>query len=560
MARTSDNAAPLQQPTEVLAGSIERVTFHNPSNGFCVLRIKARGHRDLVTVVGHAAEISAGEWVTVSGTWVNDREHGQQFKAAFLRASAPTTAEGIEKYLGSGMIRGIGPIYASKLVATFGAEVFEVIEQAPERLREVPGIGQVRAGRIAQAWADQKVVREIMVFLHSHGVGTARAVRIFKTYGNDAVRVMAENPYRLARDIRGIGFRTADAIAARLGIEPTAMIRLRAGINYALMEASGEGHCGLPTAELLQLAGELLAVERADETGASRRVSLEAGLIRSALDMELAGGSVVADTLAGEPAIFLANLHRDERRIAEALQALAAGSPPWEAIDLARAIPWVEQRLALELAASQKAAVQQALACKVLVITGGPGVGKTTLIKAILRILAAKQLRILLCAPTGRAAKRMSEATGLEAKTIHRLLEFDPAAHAFRRNAELPLEADLLVVDEASMVDVPLMASLLAAIPPDAALLLVGDVDQLPSVGPGQVLADVIASGAVPVTRLTEVFRQAASQPHHHHRPRHQRRHHSRSAPAAGWGQQRLLLPARRDARAGGGLDPQGGG
>ena len=537
------------QPTEVLAGSIERVTFHSAESGFCVLRIKARGHRDLVTVVGHAAEISAGEWVTVSGTWVNSREHGQQFKASFLKASAPTTAEGIEKYLGSGMIRGIGPIYASKLVGTFGAEVFDVIEQAPERLREVPGIGKVRAGRIAQAWADQKVVREIMVFLHSHGVGTARAVRIFKTYGNDAVQVMAENPYRLARDIRGIGFRTADAIAARLGIEVTAMIRLRAGINYALLEASGEGHCGLPTAELLKLAGELLAVERpattppaeskasngshqTDEQGGAavtappcgaavtappqrdapaNRVPLGPAVIQAALDLELSEGSVVADTLAGEGAIFLAHLHRDERRTAEALQELAQGVLPWGTINAERAISWVEQRLGLELATSQQAAVEQALASKVLVITGGPGVGKTTLINAILRILAAKKLRIQLCAPTGRAAKRMAEATGLEAKTIHRLLEFDPAAYGFRRGPELPLECDLLVVDETSMVDVPLMASLLAAIPPEAALLLVGDVDQLPSVGPGQVLADVIASGSVAVARLTEVFRQAAS-------------------------------------------------
>ena len=499
-----DNAA---QPTEVLAGSIERVTFHNADNGFCVLRIKARGHRDLVTVVGHSAEISAGEWVTVSGVWVNSREHGQQFKAAFLRSSPPTTAEGIEKYLGSGMIRGIGPIYASKLVSAFGAEVFEVIEQAPERLREVPGIGQVRAGRIAQAWADQKVVREIMVFLHSHGVGTARAVRIFKTYGNDAVQVMAENPYRLARDIRGIGFRTADAIAARLGIEPAATIRLRAGINYALLEASGEGHCGLPTAELLKLAGELLAVEEPDGI----RGPLEPAVIQTALDLELSEGSVVADSLAGEPTIFLSHLHRDERRIAESLHELAEGAPPWGAIEAVKAIGWVEQRLGLELAASQKAAVELALASKLLVITGGPGVGKTTLINAILRILAAKKLRIQLCAPTGRAAKRMAEATGLEAKTIHRLLEFDPAAYGFRRNAELPLECDLLVVDETSMVDVPLMASLLAAIPPEAGLLLVGDVDQLPSVGPGQVLADAIASGALAVARLTEVFRQAAS-------------------------------------------------
>ncbi len=499
------------QSTEVLAGSIERVTFHSAESGFCVLRIKARGHRDLVTVVGHAAEISAGEWVTVSGTWVNSREHGQQFKASFLKASAPTTAEGIEKYLGSGMIRGIGPIYASKLVGAFGAEVFEVIEQAPERLREVPGIGKVRAGRIAQAWADQKVVREIMVFLHSHGVGTARAVRIFKTYGNDSVQVMAENPYRLARDIRGIGFRTSDAIAARLGIEATAMIRLRAGINYALLEASGEGHCGLPTAELLKLAGELLAVERSDETGATRREPLEPAVIQTALDLELSEGSVVADSLAGEAAIFLAHLHRDERRIAEALQELAQGAQPWGTINAERAIAWVEQRLGLELASSQQAAVEQALASKLLVITGGPGVGKTTLINAILRILAAKKLRIQLCAPTGRAAKRMAEATGLEAKTIHRLLEFDPAAYGFRRGPELPLECDLLVVDETSMVDVPLMASLLAAIPPEAALLLVGDVDQLPSVGPGQVLADGINSGALPVARLTEVFRQAAS-------------------------------------------------
>ncbi|MFM9088322.1 MAG: ATP-dependent RecD-like DNA helicase [Cyanobium sp.] len=485
----------------MLAGSIERVTFHNAENGFCVLRIKARGHRELVTVVGHAAEISAGEWVTVSGTWENSREHGQQFKAAFLRSSPPTTAEGIEKYLGSGMIRGIGPIYASKLVGAFGSEVFAVIEETPERLREVPGIGQVRAGRIAQAWADQKVVREIMVFLHSHGVGTARAVRIFKTYGNNAVQVMAENPYRLARDIRGIGFRTADAIAARLGIEADSSIRLRAGINYALLEASGEGHCGLPIAELLQLAGDLLSVERPPKPAQ----------IQAALDLELGQGTVVADALDGEPAIFLAHLHRDERRIAEALQNLARGLPPWGAIEAAKAVAWVERQLALELAESQKNAVALALASKVLVITGGPGVGKTTLINAILRILSAKKLRLQLCAPTGRAAKRMAEATGLEAKTIHRLLEFDPQTFGFRRGPELPLECDLLVVDETSMVDVPLMASLLAAIPQEAGLLLVGDVDQLPSVGPGQVLADVIRSGAMPVARLTEVFRQAAT-------------------------------------------------
>ncbi len=494
-------------PTEVLAGSVERVTFHNPENGFCVLRVKARGHRDLVTVVGHAAEISAGEWVTASGIWWNDRNHGQQFKATMLKASAPTTAEGIEKYLGSGMIRGIGPVYARKLVAMFGEQVFDIIEQSPERLREVAGIGKVRAERISRAWADQKVVREIMIFLHSHGVGTARSVRIFKTYGVDAVQVMTENPYRLARDIRGIGFRTADQIATRLGIEATAPIRLRAGISYALLEASGNGHCGLPRAELLQLVGELLAVE--DDEG--QRVSPAPELLYSALEQELADGAVVADTLAGEPAIFLAHLHRAEQEIAASLQQLSDGAPPWGEIAAERAIPWVEQRLGLTLAESQKATVARALASKLLVITGGPGVGKTTLINAILAILAAKKVRLQLCAPTGRAAKRMSEATGLEAKTIHRLLEFDPVAFGFKRNAEQPLECDLLVVDESSMVDVPLMASLLAAVPSQAALLLVGDVDQLPSVGPGQVLADVIGSDAMPVGRLTEVFRQAAS-------------------------------------------------
>ena len=255
---------------EVLAGLVERVTFHNPETGFCVLRIKARGHRDLVTTVGHAATISAGEWITASGEWTNDRTHGLQFRARFLKASAPSSIEGIEKYLGSGMIRGIGPVYATRMVRLFGTDVFDIIEASPARLREVEGIGPKRADRITAAWADQKRIREIMVFLHQHGVGTARAVRIFKTYGADAVQVMSENPYRLARDIRGIGFRTADLIAERLGIEKTAMIRVRAGIAFALTEAMGDGHCGLPTAELTTLAVKLLEVPE-DLIAAGRR-------------------------------------------------------------------------------------------------------------------------------------------------------------------------------------------------------------------------------------------------------------------------------------------------
>src|SRR3954453_2748949 len=310
-----------------LAGLVERVTFHNPETGFCVLRVKARGQRDLVTVVGAAAAITAGEFVQASGTWVNDRTHGLQFKAAFLRAAPPTTREGIEKYLGSGMVKGIGPVYAKRLVEAFGEGVFDVVEQQPDRLREVAGIGPKRAERIVRGWADQKVVREIMLFLHAHGVGTARAVRIFKTYGADAVQLISENPYRLARDIRGVGFRTADVVAAKLGIEKTATIRVRAGLSYALAEAMDEGHCGLPRDELVTLAAALLKV-LAESVG-------------DALALELAAGDVVADEVDGRACVFLAGLHRAERGVAERLRRLVERPPPWPAIDTVKALDWV---------------------------------------------------------------------------------------------------------------------------------------------------------------------------------------------------------------------------
>src|SRR5207248_7942435 len=362
--------------------------------------------------------------------WVNDRTHGQQFKARFLRTSPPTSADGIEKYLSSGMIRGVGPVYAKKLVRAFGEKVFEVIETTPDRLREVDGIGPVRAASILAAWVEQKAVREIMVFLHSHGVGTARAVRIFKTYGADAIQVMTENPYRLARDIRGIGFKTADAIAMKLGIEKTAMIRVRAGVSYALTEAMDEGHCGLPTEELIPLAVELLEV--APE------------LVQTALDLELADRTVIADAVGETACIFLAGLYRAEQTIAERILRLANGTLPWPNIDPARALPWIEQKTGLSLAESQVAAIRLALLSKVLVITGGPGVGKTTIVNSILRILTAKGVSLSLCAPTGRAAKRLTEATGFEAKTIHRLLEVDPKSGGFKRGSDNPLECDLL--------------------------------------------------------------------------------------------------------------------
>ena len=494
MEAVRDEPSPPPSP-ELLSGTVERVTFHSEESGFTVLKVQVRGRRGLVTVVGHAAAVSPGEFIQASGAWVNDRVHGLQFSAAHLGTAAPTTIEGIEKYLGSGLIKGVGPHFARKLVAAFGADVFDVIEQDPERLRRVEGIGPIRAASIKASWGAQRAVRDIMVFLHSHGVGTSRAVRIFKTYGADAIALIRSNPYRLASDIRGIGFLTADQIARKLGIEKTALVRARAGISYALAQAMDDGHCGLPAPRLATMATRLLDVPIA--------------LIEEALALELDAGSVVGDTLDGERCVFLAGLYAAERSIASRLGVLGRGQPPWPAIDAARALAWVERKLGLSLAAKQADALRLAVRSKLLVITGGPGVGKTTLMNAILSVLGVKGVRMALCAPTGRAAKRLSETTGIEAKTIHRLLEVDPRTGGFRRDERHPLDCDLVVVDEASMVDVPLMHALLRAVPSRAAMIVVGDVDQLPSVGPGQVLADLIHSGIAPVVRLTEIFRQA---------------------------------------------------
>jgi exodeoxyribonuclease V alpha subunit len=486
--------------SETLTGVIDRVTFHNADTGFTVLRVQADRRRDLVTVVGHLPSANAGEYVEATGAWVQDRDHGLQFKADALRTEPPHTAAGIEKYLASGLVKGIGKHYARKIVEAFGERTLAVIDESPSFLREVKGIGPQRVQRIRESWQQQRAVRGIMVFLQSHGVSTARAVRIYRTYGERAVELVREDPYRLATDIWGIGFQSADELAGKLGIDRASPLRARAALKYVLNALSQEGHCGFPEAEVVERTVALTGIDEA--------------VVRAAVEHQREAGELVREPWAGGevadgPWLYLKPLFLAELGVARAVRSLKEGAHPLPAIDVERALAWVEQTMGLELAASQREAVRQAATQKVLVITGGPGVGKSTIVRGVLEIFAAKGLRCGLCAPTGRAARRLAETTGREARTIHRLLEFDPGLGGFQRNRERPLEVDLLIVDEASMVDVVLMNQLLRAVPATACVVLVGDVDQLPSVGPGTVLADLIGSGVVPVARLTEIFRQA---------------------------------------------------
>ncbi len=482
---------------EALSGTVEHVTFHNPDNGFAVLRVLAKGHRGLVTVVGHLPAVTAGEYVTASGEWVQDRDHGLQFKAGELRTTPPHTVEGIEKYLGSGLVKGIGPHFAKKIVEAFGERTLAVIDESPAFLAEIKGIGPRRIQRIRESWQEQKSVSKIMAFLQSHGVGTARAVRIYKTYGEQAVEKVRENPYRLASDIWGVGFRTADELAGRLGIDRASPLRARAALRYVLQELGAEGHVGYPEAAVIE---RTVALTQIDQT-----------IVAAAVELGRAEGELVRDSpmSSEEPWLYLKPLFLAEVGVARALRQLGLGAHPLPPIQLDVALAWAEQRMKLELAPAQRDAIRRATTHKLLVITGGPGVGKTTIVRGILEIFAAKQLKCALAAPTGRAAKRLSETTGREARTIHRLLEFDPSLGGFKRDRDQPLEYDLIIIDETSMVDVVLMNQLVRAVPSSACLVLVGDVDQLPSVGPGTVLADIIRSGTVPVVRLTEIFRQA---------------------------------------------------
>jgi exodeoxyribonuclease V alpha subunit len=491
--------------SQTLHGTIERVTFHNPESGFAVLRVQTGSRSDFVTVVGTIPRVAAGEYLEAVGDWNRDRDHGLQFKAERLQTTPPHTVEGIERYLASGLIKGIGPHYARRIIEVFGDQALTVIDESPTFLQQVKGIGPRRIQLIRESWQQQKGVRDIMVFLQSHGVGTARAMRIYKTYGDRAIELVRENPYRLATDIGGIGFQSADELAQKLGLDPSSPLRAGAAARYVLQRLSNDGHCGYPETAVLQHTVQLTNI---DET-----------IIAQAVERNIAQGEIVRETWRTkqggtdyqyrEPWLYLKPLYVAEAEAASHLRVLGKGRHPLPRINTDAAVAWVQRQMDLELAPSQRDAIRAAATSKVLVVTGGPGVGKTTIVRGILQIFAAKGLACGLCAPTGRAAKRLAETTGCEAKTIHRLLEFEPLTGTFKRHSHRPLETDLLVVDEASMLDVTLAHHLLRAVPPEGCLVLVGDVDQLPSVGPGAVLADLIASKTVPVVRLTEIFRQA---------------------------------------------------
>jgi exodeoxyribonuclease V alpha subunit len=485
------------QGEERITGIVEKVSFFSESSGFTVLRLNIKEERDLVTVVGCVAAVTTGQYIEAVGGWHNDKTWGIQFKATHLVVIPPDTLEGITKYLSSGMVKGVGAHLAKLLVRAYGMEVFTVIEDHPEQLLGLPGIGKKKLLQIVAGWSEQKAIKKIMLFLHSHGVSTSRIARIFRVYGDEAVAIVSANPYRLVHDIPGIGFKSADQIARNIGIPMDSPLRARAGIGYTLLELSLEGHCRVPEPMLLAACKRLLTIPES--------------VLEEALRQELSIGTIVAVEEEGKKSYYMVSLFRAERGVAKSIERIMEGVLPWGTLDPIKVIPEAEKLSAIKLSESQRSAVTLALSSKFIVITGGPGVGKTTIINTILKILGTDKLNILLCAPTGRAAKRLSEATGMEAKTIHRLLEFDPFLRDFRRGNSYPLEADLVIVDEASMIDVVLMNRLLAAISSRSALIFAGDVDQLPPVGPGFVLADMINSGVLPVVRLTEIFRQAES-------------------------------------------------
>jgi exodeoxyribonuclease V alpha subunit len=483
-------------PETLIQGVLERIIYENEETGFTVAKIKEDKKKELTTIVGKLIGINPGETIKLQGRWVYKKDYGEQFEVKEYKTIVPSTIAGIEKYLGSGLIKGIGPVTSKRIVSHFKLDTLDVIENSPNKLLEVEGVGQKRVSMIKKAWEAQKEIKEVMLFLQSHGVSATYAIKIYKQYGNGAISVVKNDPYRLARDIYGIGFKTADKIAASMGVMKDAPQRIESGIIHVLSELTDEGHTCYPYDELVKESSKILEVHKL--------------LIEAVMEDLGKSEEVVIEENQSNRLVFLKSLHVAETSIARRLKMILShprGHPV--SIDIEKAITWVEDKLGFSLAEEQKEAIRKAIEEKVLVITGGPGVGKTTIINAILKIFSAKRLKVELCAPTGRAAKRMSEATGTPAKTIHRLLEYGPAEGGFKRSQDNPIGTDVIIVDETSMVDVVLMHHLLKAIDRGSSLILVGDIDQLPSVGPGNVLRDIISSEIVPTVKLTEIFRQS---------------------------------------------------
>ncbi len=496
--------------TDTLNGTVERITYYNPENNYCVLRLRPDqpplGRNPLVTVVGNMPELQPGESVRLQGRWETHPKHGRQFRAELVTRVRPATVEAIQRYLGSGLIKGVGPVTARRIVDYFGEATLDVLDRTPERVLEVPGVGKHRARLIAEAWAEQQAIKEVMLFLQGHGVSTSLAIKIYKHYGDQAIAIVSQNPYRLATDIFGIGFRTADKIAQNLGLAPDSPQRIAAGVLYVLNTATDDGHVFLPRDVLVEQAAEALEVPPdAVEDGVNRLVQRGEVLIEPV---------PIADGFEHVEGVYLPPLYHSERGAALRLRQMTE-TPLSRLADLQRA-DWgrllsdVAAQAGVQLTEQQQDAVRSALTHKVSVLTGGPGTGKTTTLRTLIAVLRRTRHRFMLASPTGRAAKRLSEATGEPARTIHRMLGYKPAEHGFLHNAENPLQTDMVIVDEASMIDLVLFYNLLKAIPPETHLLLVGDVDQLPSVGAGSVLNDVIRGGVGPVTRLEVIFRQAA--------------------------------------------------
>ena len=477
---------------EELEGVVESLLYSSDETGYSVVRLRSGGQ--LLTAVGNLTAPVPGERVRLKGRWTNHPRFGRQFSVEEYESHAPATVEGIERYLGSGLIPGIGAELARRIVKVFGQQTLEVLDHRPQRLTEVEGIGRKRIASIKAAWKQQREIRKVMIFLQSHGTGPALAAKIYKRYGDRSIAVVQENPYRLALDMFGVGFLTADRIARAIGIRADSPSRAQAGVLHTLEECSLEGHLYYPHGALIQRSQKLLGIDRE--------------IITAAVDVLGREGKLIIEDQP-DPAVYLPAYYQAETGIALLLSQLQAAAHAGRRVDTEKAIPWVQQRMDIVLADKQLQALETALTSKITVITGGPGTGKTTIIRALLYVLQRTGVRFLQAAPTGRAAKRMQEAGGCEAKTIHRLLEYSPREGEFKRNQTNPLECQCLILDEVSMIDALLMYHLLKALPPSSALVLVGDADQLPSVGPGCVLNDIIRSARVPVVELNKIFRQA---------------------------------------------------